>query len=321
LNTNETYFKGHITESLFFKPSQLYDKNRKILKNLSHIEKGELYFIVERSRVRISPGSLSMTDDGHITFDLVGDSGHISRPTIPTSRLFIDLGVKFKQIYGSWSKLQEYVIKVDGKSAYELAQKQVHERPFIGVSLVPEKQNKKNFVIKLHTPDGEVNDMEFQLHSIISEYEIDTFDLPKIVYIGKSSNLEERIYKHERIQEALACCDDDSDIYLYAFQFDCEKIIKKRINGVTYLEREDIKNISRDDKRSIVEIGLINYFKPHLNVHYIGNDLANISVINNVLIGEYTHICVELIFDPGMFWKFGTKNITCSHEHMHFIKI
>lgn len=31
------------------------------------------------------------------------------------------------------------------------------------------------------------------------------------------------------------------NFYLYAFQFDCEKIIKKRINNVNYLEREDIK--------------------------------------------------------------------------------
>ncbi|TON65181.1 hypothetical protein CGH51_23975, partial [Vibrio parahaemolyticus] len=93
-------------------------------------------------------------------------------------------------------------------------------------------------------------------------------------------------------QQALACCDDDSDIYLYAFQFDCEKMIKERINGVNYLRRGDVDDITRDDRRSIVEIGLINYFKPQLNVHYIGDDLTNIEVINNVLLGKFTHICV-----------------------------
>ncbi|MDK9779237.1 MULTISPECIES: hypothetical protein [unclassified Vibrio] len=318
---NEVYFKGHITDSFFFKPSQLYDENRKILKDLSHIEKGELYFIVERGRVRISPKSMSMTRDGYITFDLVGDSGHIATPTIESSRLFIDLGNKFKEIYGSWSKLQQYVVKVDSKSEYDLLQRQGSSLPKIGVSLVPEKQNKKNFVIKLYTPDGQVNDMEFQLHSIISEYELETFDFPKIVYIGKSSNLEDRIYKHEKIQQALACCDDDSDIYLYAFQFDCEKIIKECINGVNYLRSGDVDDITRDDRRTIVEIGLINYFKPQLNVHYIGDDLTNIEVINNVLLDKFTHICVELIFDPGVFWKFGTQSVACSYEHMHIIKI
>ena len=127
---------------------------------------------------------------------------------------------------------------VENIDDYKRSLAESRELPTIGLSLIPEKQTKKNVALRLYTPDGQANDAVVPIHSIISAYGIIARDYPKIAYIGKSSSLVDRIYKHEKIQQALAELDDDSDIYLYAFQFDSDKVIKKNLpDGRMHAER------------------------------------------------------------------------------------
>lgn len=310
------YFNAHLTDSIFFKPEQLYDGNRKVLKDLEHIEKGNIYFIAERGKVRIDPKKVKLSSKGRLRIDLRLCDGKVIRETIDTAPLFIDLGDMFKKTYGDEKNLQKHIKSVEDADDYKRQLSTSGPLPIIGISLIPEKQNKKNVALRLYTPDGQVNDAPFTIHSIISAYGIDIRDYPKIAYIGKSSSLNDRIYKHEKIQQALATLDDDSDVYLYAFQFDSDKIINKKLpDGQTYLDRNYTSDVANDDAISLVEMSLINYFKPTLNTDYVNADIPKNDIFRRSLSNKYTQFVMEVIHDEGSFWTFGSEIITSSLSH------
>ena len=310
------YFNAHLTRSIFFKPEQLYDGNRKVLKNLEHIEKGNIYFIAERGKVRVDPKKVKLSSQGRLRIDLRLCDGKVIRETFDSAPLFIDFGNMFRKTYGDAETLQKHIESVEDTEHYRRLLSKSGPLPVIGLSLAPENQNKKNVALRLYTPDGQVSDALFPIHSIISAYGVDTRDTPKIAYIGKSSSLNERIYKHEKIQQALSVLDDESDIYLYAFQFDSDKIINKKLpGGQTYLERNYTNDVAYADAISLVEMCLINYFKPALNEDYINANIPNNDIFKRSLNNKYTHFVMEVIHDNGSFWEFGSEVITPSLMH------
>lgn len=311
-----TYFNAHLTKSIFFKPEQLYDTNRKVLKNLEHIEKGNIYFIVERGRVRIEPKKVKLSSKGRIRIDLKLCDGRIIQETIDSAPLFIGLGAAFKKVYGDTKTLQSHIRSVENIDEYNCLLSNPSPLPIIGLSLIPEKQTKKNIALRIYTPDGQVNDALFKSHSIVSAFDINTRDYPKIVYIGKSSSLSDRIYKHEKIQQALAELDDESDIYLYAFQYDTDKIIiKKNPSGQTYIERNYTSDVTTADSLSLVEMSLINYFKPILNRDYVDAYIPENEIFRRALSKKYTQLVMEVIHDRGNFWEFCSDTVTASLSH------
>ena len=94
----EIYFNAHLTQSIFFKPEQLYDKNRKILKNLEHIEKGNIYFIAERGKIRVDPKKIKLSSKGRLRIDFILCDGEVIG-NIDVAPLFIDLGEIFRKIF------------------------------------------------------------------------------------------------------------------------------------------------------------------------------------------------------------------------------
>lgn len=316
------YFNAHLTESIFFKPEQLYDKNRKILKNLDNIEKGKIYFVVERGRVRVEPKKVKLSSKGRLRIDLKLCDGSSIRETLDTAPLFIDCGQMFKKVFGNSNNLQKHIRSVDGIDEYNRVLSESGELPVIGISLLPEQQTKKNIALRLYTPDGQVFDTPFMIHNIISAYNIDTRDFPKIVYIGKSSCLSDRIYKHEKIQQALSVLDDDSDIYLYAFQYDTDKIIHKILeNGKAHIERNYTSDVSDKDCLSLIEMSLINYFKPKLNRDYVNAVIPENDIFKSAISSRYTNLVMEVIHDEGSYWKFGSDLVAASYRHTASYKV
>lgn len=312
----EIYFNAHLTQSIFFKPEQLYDGNRKILKNLEHIEKGNIYFIAERGKVRVNPKKIKLSSKARLRIDLSLCDGKVIREIVDAAPLFIDFGDMFRKTYGDERTLQKHLKSVDDADDYKRLLSKSKSLPIIGISLVPEVQNKKNIALRLYTPDGQVTDTPFAIHNIISTYGFNIRDFPKIAYIGKSSSLSSRIYKHEKIQQALAVLDDDSDVYLYAFQFDSDKIINKQLaNGQRYLERNYTSDVANEDVISIIEMSLINYFKPRLNTDYIDANITSNDIFRRALSNKYTQFVMEVIHDEGSFWEFGSETVSSSLTH------
>lgn len=308
-------FNPYLSNSLFFRPEQMYGENRKIFEELPHIVKGNIYLLAERRKVRVLPSSISLSDDGYISASFTLEDGLIVPARFPFAPTILQLGTKFLEVYGNADALQKYVVGVKNQAEYFARQQSTSDRPLIGVSLDGEAQNKKNIALRLHTPDGQVGKLPFSVHSILSAFEIDIGDHPLVLYIGKSEHLKDRIYRHEKIQQALSTIDDDSDLYLYAFQFDTNKYTRSYLPDKTLvLKRDYVTDITAEDQLAIVEMCLINYFKPRLNKDYKDCEIPLNPVYQTALKGRYNQVVLEVDHDAG-FWNFGTEHIAAKLRH------
>jgi len=310
----ERIYNPYLSNSLFFKPEQMYGDNRKVFESLDHIVHGKLYFLAERRKVRVDPRSIVLSEDGKITFVLILDDGQRRSFCFPFAPTIINLGHLFKKYYGNAETLQRYVIGVRDHDEY-LSRYRQRKPSLIGVSLNPGAQSSRNIALKIHTPDERVEDFTLSIHGILSEFQFELGDFPKIIYIGKSENLQDRIYRHEHIQEALATVGDDHDMYLYAFQFDASVITLGESPGMmSMIHRDHVRDISADQQLALVEMALINYFKPRLNTHYKRVEIASNEKFNEALGGKYSQIVLEVDND-GDFWNFGSDFVSAAQRH------
>lgn len=311
----DTTFSSYLSNSLFFAPEQMYGENKKIFEELPYIVKGNIYFLVKRRKVRVLPSSIGLSDDGYISVTFTRDDGVAISARFPFAPTVLQLGTKFVEIYENADTLQQYVVGVRNQCEYLTRQRFTADRPFIGVSLDGEAQNKNNIALCLHTPDAQVIKLAFSVHSILSAFEIDIGDYPLVLYIGKSKHLKDRIYRHEKIQQALSIIGDDSDLYLYAFQFDTAKCRKSYLPDKTLVLRKDyINDVDAKDQLAIIEMCLINYFKPKLNEKYKDCEIPLNDVYQTALKGRYSQVLLEVDYD-GNFWNFGTEHIAAKLRH------
>ena len=293
----------------------MYGENKKIFENLPHIVLGNIYFLAERRRVRVIPESIQLSPDGHVSVSFLLENGKTIPSCFPFAPTIIGLGKKFSEVYGNAATLQKYVVGVQSQEEYLSKKNLASEIPLVGVSLDRSEQTKKNVALRVHTPDGRVGNLSFSIHSLLSTFAIDIGDYPRVLYIGKSEHLADRIYRHERIQEALATIDDDSDLYLYAFQFDANKYTISDLPNRTPVIRKDLVNdISTENQISLVEMSLINYFKPPLNINYKNTDITINPVFVAALNGRYNRLVLEVDHDSG-FWNFGTGHVKEGLRH------
>ncbi len=66
-------YNPYLSESMFFKPEQMYGESREVFKEIPYIEKGNIYFIAERVRVRVIPTSVKLSEDAIIRFVVQAD--------------------------------------------------------------------------------------------------------------------------------------------------------------------------------------------------------------------------------------------------------
>lgn len=309
-------YNPYLSESMFFKPEQMYGENREVFEKIPYIDKGNIYFIAERVRVRVIPESVNLSADAIIRFDVQADGHQERRVEIEAAPLFIDLGGMFRKVFGDSETLQKNMIGVKDHQEYmEKLSSSNNSTPIIGVSYEKSQQNKKNIPLRIHTPDGNYRALSFTIHSILSEYGIEIGDFPKILYIGKSGHLDERIYRHEKIQEALAVIDDENDIFLYSFLFEDSRLRISEVAPNTVIhKKEKVDDITKDDRIALVEMVLINYFKPKMNTNYVSSDLNDSEIFQRALYGKYSQLVQEVDHDGG-FWNFGSDEVLPKLRH------
>jgi hypothetical protein len=309
-------YNPYLSESMFFKPEQMYGENRKVFEDIPYIDKGKIYFLAVRNRVRIIPESVELLDTAKIKFEILIDGANNKVIEVDAAPLFIDFGSKIREVFKNSKSLQEHMVAVKDTADYmEKLRNSTKSSPLIGVSYIKDKQNKKSIPLKIHTPDGREGELPFTVHSILSEFEIDIADFPKILYIGKSEKLNNRIYRHEKIQEALAVVDDEDDIYLYSFQFKDKRInLSMDDSNFAIHKEEKVNDINAEDRISLVEMALINYFKPKMNSDYVNSDLNQSEIFKRALSKKYTHLVQEVDHD-GEFWNFGSDVVPPALRH------
>lgn len=140
----------------------------------------------------------------------------------------------------------------------------------------------------------------------------------EILYIGKANDLKTRMDGHAHIQQAQAECADHEEIYLYFFtpKFDAIDVSERHID----IQPNDLHKLTEEEKILICEAGLINYFKPNLNIIHKDSDITQSITLEKLRINSYTHFMMHCMFDEEDY-SFETETVTRNKHHGKIYRI
>lgn len=141
------------------------------------------------------------------------------------------------------------------------------------------------------------------------------------IYIGKSIDITKRTSTHDKFSKFYSQLKDDEELLFYFMNFDDSNISIDNIsnlNNFQFISRTEVDEVQKEDRISLIEASLINYFKPILNKQEKNNNLSETNKVKKFLQhNNFTDIHIELITE-GELSKFG--NTTIKHSNVHNIK-
>ncbi len=271
-------FNPYITESIFARTFQLYREHQRILFSMPQFQRAKIYFVVERKKVRFSIEEITLHSNA----------------------------------------VCDFVFIVADKEVIRVSENLARFTPpqVVEVQFAPEKSTGEFMTFRVWTLSGEIEEVKFFPHGILSELGIDVNDFSKILYIGQSNEIKERSTKHEKLQQVLAEKADDKDIYVYFFQFSERQVeISPLINDFQFVVGDSVTEISSEGKINLVEMSLINYFKPTYNFAYKESYLPTNKQVEKLLRENgYNKIVLEVKHDR-IYWNFGSEVVSPKLEH------
>jgi len=133
---------------------------------------------------------------------------------------------------------------------------------------------------------------------------------------GKKAQKQSRLICR-KIQQALSEAGDKEDIYLYFF------IVNERATFWNSYDpnASDTTEITDQGRLNLIEMSLINYFKPKYNETYKNSEISLNKQVNELLkMNNYTRIVAESSFD-STFWKFGSDVVKPKQHHSAVYKL
>lgn len=107
---------------------------------------------------------------------------------------------------------------------------------------------------------------------------------PRIVYIGQSFRILDRLRTHKRINQTAALLKDDEELRINLVQFRTAYIGQYLDNGWKFfLSQQDQASREFRDKISLLERILISFFKPELNDKHVKPDLHDDRLVSEIV--------------------------------------
>ncbi|HXC02080.1 MAG TPA: hypothetical protein VNU49_05470 [Opitutaceae bacterium] len=139
----------------------------------------------------------------------------------------------------------------------------------------------------------------------------------EVLYIGQTDDDEEhRLERHEKLQQVLALRRGDEQTIVLIGRFNVNRltISSSTANNLNISEGAETE-IADGDKLTLVEMALINYFKPELNEIYKKSDGLHGLIIDRSLVAAGFD-AIEVHFDPDNPLMFaGSKAAGFKEEH------
>jgi len=126
-----------------------------------------------------------------------------------------------------------------------------------------------------------------------------SFEVPEIIYIGKSSDVKQRFRNHEKIIELFAGLQDNEELCLNLIKpsFFLSDKIKNKMTAFDFIKEY---KVNKNELINFSERMLINFFLPDMNRHFTKNTLREDKVIKK-LIEKYK--IGHIIFDFDLSGK------------------
>lgn len=300
-------FYYYLTGSLFIRPFQLYGQYWNIVEKQIESLNPSLYFVAENSKIRYELEKTVVKKNGtlEIAFQVANSKLVKTQITLP-ELLYDDLPNDFKSTIIGTKDYLDY-LKTLWKKDYQ---------QYSAISLDYNESDNTQLVLNLFTPTFSAK-IPLPAHTVAFRAMKKIEGFPKILYIGQSNKIKQRTFAHEKIQKALAEVNDSKDIYIYFFDFTSKTIM-------TSLPWEEMKpalddpkvNINKKSRLNLVEMILINYFKPKYNKVFTRSNVeANMQVKKSLRANKFTQITIESSFDSD-FWCFGSDVISFKKDHL-----
>ncbi len=107
---------------------------------------------------------------------------------------------------------------------------------------------------------------------------------PRVVYVGQSSRIIERLRSHERINETSAGLRDDEELRINLVQFRTSYLGSYLDDGWKFfLSRHDPTSEEFQNRVSLLERILISFFRPELNDQHVNTAPHNDTVVSRIV--------------------------------------
>ncbi len=315
LERDQKIFNPYLADSIFVRPFQLYGKYGKDLQKSYQFQDSTLYFIAKRRKMRFILDKTKF-ENNYLKFSISIENDQVVPYKIPIRRILTST-----KIFDTSDLL---IVPVSSLSDFQSLRIDNNYNTILGI-LIDKKESNSNtisFILyRLNSQAGErIYTQYIHIHGLMNTLDENTDDFSEVLYIGQSRKMEQRSISHEKIQQALSEAGDNEDIYLYFFTFK-ENVGFVMTNNTNTPEMTDYANGLFDDRLNIVEMALINYFKPKYNNTFVNSDISLNKQVSNLLrVNSYTRIIAELSFDTS-FWKFGSSVIKPNLNHTIVYKL
>jgi hypothetical protein len=320
-------FHSYLKNYIFLRNEKLQDENIKLLREHEIVKNSNIYFVTKIKKIRFSKntsisfngnlkGSLSIGKD-KIPFNYPLINFYFSIPEIENhfknkfNFLNTYYGCKLIiNILNQWC--MKYKFYKDFKINYNLSNPD-GKNIYINSGLTKKLTNESDELIiqgenffGLLESNNAINNLDFK---------------GELIYIGKSKEITRRTSKHDKFSKFYSQLHDDEELLFYFLEFDDSNLSidnHSLLNNFKIISNLEVDEITKENRINLIELSLINYFKPLLNKQEKYSDLEKSNKVNEYLKKNgFTDIHIELITE-GAISKFGNKTI--NHNNIHNIK-
>lgn len=306
---SEKIFLPYLDISVRTRPLQFYGKSGEILFSSPEIEQSNIYFIVEDTKVRFVPEKTIIRRNGIMKVVFRIANKHLIKHKIDLARLF--LGNKMPNNFKS------VVIGASSQNAYLKRLKRRKHIPLTGLSINQAKSNGNCLFLNIYTPNLATELPPLTPHVLMDLQKIKVSGFPNILYIGQSQQIKKRTSSHEKIQRALSEARDDKDIFVYFFKFSVKQVVlNKPEDLIQLLKHPHADNIKDEGRLNLVEMALINYFKPRYNSTFVESNISSNQQVEQLLKANgFSQMITEINFDDES-WFFGSDHVRPNSKHL-----
>ncbi|MCB0191356.1 MAG: hypothetical protein KDJ65_05380 [Anaerolineae bacterium] len=312
--SSEKVFLSYLYTSIRARPFQLYDEIGKILFARPEIEHSNIYFIVENTKIRFIPEKTTVDKNGviKIFFRIANKRSMRRKVTFP--QLFLDKATLEKGF-------KSVIIGVKDQENFEKEMFRRKTSFLSGLSFNLTKSNDNILIFNVYTKDW-TRELPMIAHNLIDLLKISIADKSRILYIGQSNQIKKRIAVHEKIQRALSEVADDKDIYIYFFTFVAKHFYMNAPKRFAeFIENPETGYIHDQGLLNLVEMGLINYFKPRYNSTFVDTEISSNQQVEKLLRDNgFTQMVIDVDFDDKI-WHFSSDCIPSKESHSIIYKI
>ena len=302
-------FTPYLKSVNFFKAYQIFDDYKNILFSSPIIKDSNIYFIVEYDKIKFIPSRVSISRNATINFYFkVGNKKTIKKK------------INFLTILHQKMPHLSCIFGVGDNYEYQyLLDKKRKEgcKTITGVKIRSDISTDEVIYVDVITETHIITEMPIFLSILLLHEVVSIGNYQKILYVGQSKNMVSRISHHEKIQRATSIVHQDKEIYIHCFKFIDYRLY---FNNLDFLQ-EDNEEILKSGQIDLLEMALINYFKPEYNKKYVNTNISINDKVNTLLkSNNYTALGATVSFD-NEFLKYYTDHVPMKNSHVVYYQL